>query len=190
MGPTGELLAPLGVLEYKEAVQVYAEQAKALAEGGADLIWIETMSDLQEARAAIEGAQKVTDLPLFCSLTFQYRRQQARTMMGVAPLEAAQTLWPLGLTAIGANCGEGLEVIFPVLHEMRSVLPEAPLIAKPNAGIPRLDKDQTVYDLAPQEMAARVSQLSESGAQIVGGCCGNTPHHIAAMAEVLHQMRL
>jgi 5-methyltetrahydrofolate--homocysteine methyltransferase len=189
IGPTGELLAPFGTLGFEEAVQVYAEQAKALAEGGVDLIWIETMSDLQEAQAAIEGAHRAADLPVFCSLTFQYKKHQARTMMGVSPLQAAETLWPLGLMAIGANCGEGLEVIFPVLREMRAALPKAALIAKPNAGIPRLDGDRTVYDLTPMEMGGYVPQLIDSGAQIIGGCCGNTPDHIAAMAVVMDQRR-
>ena len=143
IGPTGELMAPYGSLSYEEAVEVFAEQAGALAAGGVDLIWIETMSDLNEAKAAVEGARRVTDLCLFCSLSFG---SSGRTMMGVTPAAAAQTLWPLGLAAIGANCGEGVDVIEPVLTQMRDALAELggcpPLIAKPNAGLPRLVGDR------------------------------------------------
>lgn len=186
IGPTGELMAPYGLLSYEEAVDVFAGQALALAEGGADLIWIETMTDLNEAKAAVEGAKRVTDLPVFCSLSFG---QGGRTMMGVSPAQVAETLWPLGLTAIGANCGEGIEPVVGALVEMRAALPDAVLIAKPNAGLPRLEADKTVFDLGPQEMSTHVPRLVELGAQVIGGCCGNTPDHIAAIAEAVHRLR-
>jgi 5-methyltetrahydrofolate--homocysteine methyltransferase len=186
MGPTGELLAPYGLLSVEEAVDVFADQALALAEGGADLIWVETMTDLNEARAAVEGAMRVTDLPVFCSLSFG---QGGRTMMGVSPAQAAETLWPLGLTAIGANCGEGIEPVVGALVEMRAALPDAVLIAKPNAGLPHLDAGKTVFDLGPPEMSTHVPHLVELGAQVIGGCCGNTPDHIAAIAQAVHRLR-
>ena len=201
IGPTGELMAPYGLLSYEEAVDVFAQQAGALAAGGVDLIWIETMSDLDEARAAIEGARQVTDLPLFCSLSFG---GSGRTMMGVTPAAAAQALWPryhrLGLAAIGANCGEGVDVIEPVLTQMRDALAEAdvprgagehamagppPLIAKPNAGLPRLVGGETVFDLDPAELAAHIPSFVERGARIVGACCGSSPEHIAAIAAAV-----
>jgi 5-methyltetrahydrofolate--homocysteine methyltransferase len=198
IGPTGELMAPYGLLEYEEAVDVFAQQAAALVAGGVDLIWIETMSDLNEARAAVEGARQATDLPLFCSLSFG---QSGRTMMGVTPKEAAQTLWPLGLAAIGANCGEGVEVMEPVLKQMRAALePDASsgevggrspgarhpvLIAKPNAGLPRLVDGKTVFDLDPAELAAHVPCFIGYGAQIIGACCGSSPEHIAAIAAAV-----
>jgi 5-methyltetrahydrofolate--homocysteine methyltransferase len=185
MGPTGELLAPYGLLSYEETVEVYAEQALALVEGGADLIWVETMTDLNEAQAAVEGARQVTDLPLFCSLSFG---ASGRTMMGVTPAEAAETLWPMGLTAVGANCGEGIEPVVRALTEMRAAVPQAVLIAKPNAGVPRLEDGKTVFDMGPEEMAAHVPHLVELSAQVIGGCCGSTPGHIAAMARAVGEL--
>ncbi len=179
IGPTGELMEPYGDLSYEEAVSAFAQQAGALAQGGVDVIWVETMSDLSEAQAAIEGAKQVTNLPILCSLSFT---TSGRTMMGVRPGQAAQALWPLGLLAIGANCGEGLDVISPVLTEMRATLGTVPLIAKPNAGLPHLEDGQTVFDLGPTEFATRVSQFIQLGAQIIGGCCGSSPQHIAAIA--------
>jgi len=184
IGPTGELLKPYGKLEYADAVEAFRAQAAALVEGGVDLLWIETMSDVKEAQAAIEAVHAVTDRPLFCSLSFGKR---ARTIMGTAPREAAEALWPLGLLAIGANCGEGLEVVFPVLNEMRAALPQAVLIAKPNAGLPRLEQGQTVYDLGPKEFAARAPEFVAAGAQVIGACCGSSPAHIAAVATRLRE---
>lgn len=182
IGPTGELMEPYGDLSYSEAVKVFAQQAGALVAGDVDLIWVETMSDLNEARAAIEGIRQMTDLPIFCSLSFT---KSGRTIMGVRPSQAAETLWPLGLTAIGANCGEGVEIMEPVLTEFRTKLPNAPLIAKPNAGLPRLQNDRTVFDLGPKEFAAHAPHWVAWGAQILGGCCGSSPQHIAALVASL-----
>jgi len=182
IGPSGELMSPMGKLTYELALETFSEQASALMEGGVDLIWVETMSDLVEAHAAVAGTRQVTDLPIFCSLSFG---KKARTMMGVSPRQAAQELWPLGLTAIGANCGEGLEMIPEVLKQMREVLPDAPLIAKPNAGLPRLVQGMTVYDMQLEEFASRMVEFIALGAQVVGGCCGSGPAHIAALSRVV-----
>jgi 5-methyltetrahydrofolate--homocysteine methyltransferase len=185
IGPTGELMEPYGLLDYKGALDVFGQQAQALVDGGIDLIWVETMSDLNEAKAAVEAARTVSDLPVFCSLSFG---ASGRTMMGVTPAQAVETLWPLGLTAIGANCGEGVEVIELVLPKMHAALQELggagsyPLIAKPNAGLPRLVDGETVFDLGPSELAAYLPCFVEWGAQIVGACCGSSPEHIAALA--------
>jgi 5-methyltetrahydrofolate--homocysteine methyltransferase len=192
VGPTGELMAPYGVLSDEEAVEVFAEQAGALVAGGVDAIWIETMSDLNEACAAVKGARQVTDLPVFCSLSFG---SGGRTIMGVTPAQAVQALWPLGLNAIGANCGEGVDVMEPVLNQMRVALDEMastaghvehpPLIAKPNAGLPRLVDGETVFDLGPAALASYVPGLVEWGARIIGACCGSSPDHIAAIAAAV-----
>jgi 5-methyltetrahydrofolate--homocysteine methyltransferase len=188
IGPTGELMAPYGLLSYEEAVDIFAQQARALVEGGVDLIWIETMSDLDEARAAVEGTRQVTDLPIFCSLSFG---RGGRTLMSVTPAQAVETLWPLGLTAIGGNCGHGVEVMEPVLTQMRTALKDVfgskrfPLIAKPNAGLPRLENGATVFDLGPADLAAHVPHFVEWGAQVFGACCGSSPEHVAAIAAVL-----
>jgi len=183
IGPTGELMAPMGVLTYDLALNAFAEQAAALAEGGVQAIWVETMTDLEEARAAVNAALQATTLPVFCSLSFGRR---AKTIMGVSGKKAAETLWPLGLTALGLNCGEGLEMVPEVLSQMRAAAPDAVLIAKPNAGMPRLSAGQTVYDLSPQDFALRMENFVEQGAQIVGSCCGSSPAFIKALSEKLH----
>ena len=182
MGPTGELMAPYGTLDYQEAVRIFGGQAQTLAASGADLIWIETMSDLDEARAAIEGVRQATDLPVFCSLSFT---RGGRTIMGVTPTQAAEALWPLGLAAIGINCGEGIEIVTPVLTAMRTALPDAVLIAKPNAGLPHLENGETVFDLGPEAFARHVPHFVELSAQVIGACCGSSPAHIAAIAAAL-----
>jgi 5-methyltetrahydrofolate--homocysteine methyltransferase len=181
IGPSGELMQPMGPLTYEAALQAFAEQASALAEGGVDLLWVETMTDLSEAKAAVAGARQVTDLPVFCSLSFG---RKARTMMGVSAKQAAQELWLLGLDAIGANCGEGLEMIPEVLRQMREVLPDAPLIVKPNAGLPKLVAGETTYDLTPADFANQMKEFVTSGAQIIGSCCGSSPAYIAALKNM------
>jgi 5-methyltetrahydrofolate--homocysteine methyltransferase len=181
IGPTGELMKPLGPLTFDQAVETFAEQAQALAEGGVDAIWIETMTDLQEAKAAVQAVRQATNLPVFCSLSFG---KKARTMMGVTPKQAAQELWPLGLAAIGANCGEGLEMIPEVLRQMHEAVPEAVLIAKPNAGLPKMVNGQTIYDLAPADFAGRMSDFIRQGAQVVGACCGSNPTYIQELRKV------
>jgi 5-methyltetrahydrofolate--homocysteine methyltransferase len=182
MGPTGELMKPLGTLSYVVALEAFAEQAEALAEGGVDAILVETMSDLNEAKAAIVGAKQATDLPILCTLSFDTQRH---TMMGVSPRRAAKEMWPLGLVAIGGNCGKTLDDMEEVLRQMGKAVPEATLMAKPNAGLPRLVDGQAVYDIAPQVMAEYALRYAELGAKIIGGCCGSTPAHIQAMAAAL-----
>ena len=185
MGPTGELLEPLGPLTYAQAVEAYAEQARYLAEGGVDCLWIETMSDLNEALAAVEGVQQATSLPLICTMSFDTR---GRTMMGVRPAQAAAQLGERGLAAIGGNCGASLDDMLQVVREMAATLPGQPLVAKPNAGLPQLVDGVTVYRTTPEEMARYAVQFVQAGARIVGGCCGSTPAHIAAIAKAVNQM--
>jgi 5-methyltetrahydrofolate--homocysteine methyltransferase len=184
IGPSGELMAPYGPLNYEDAADAFAQQARALAEGGIDLIWIETMSDLNEAQAAIEGTKRVIDLPVFCSLSFG---RGGRTIMGTTPTQVAEKLWPLGLTAIGGNCGEGVEVMTPVLTEMRAAFEDAVLIAKPNAGLPHLENGKTVFDLGPEDMATHARHFLRLCAQVIGACCGSSPEHIAAIAKALRR---
>lgn len=182
MGPTGELLAPLGVTTYQEARDAFAEQAAALVKGGVDLLWIETMSALEEVKAAVEGARSVTGLPIAATLSFDTK---GHTMMGVSPAKAINELKGLGLVGIGANCGSGLDEMFPVIERMHQAAPEVRLIAKANAGIPKYIKGELVYDGTPALMADYACQARDLGATFIGGCCGSTPDHIQAMATAL-----
>jgi methionine synthase I (cobalamin-dependent) len=184
IGPTGEMMAPLGPLTYEAAVELFAEQAQALAAGGVDCIYIETMSDLNEAKAAVEGARQGCDIPIFCTFSFD---THGRTSMGVSPAQAAQAMAALGVPAIGANCGHAPEEVLDFLPQMRQAAPEAYLIAKPNAGVPRMVKRQVVYDATPEGMAKLARRYVELGARIVGACCGSSPEHIAAIAAALHE---
>jgi len=182
IGPTGELMVPLGPLTYEAAVELFAEQAQALAAGGADCIYIETMSDLNEAKAAIEGARQGCDLPVFCTFSFD---THGHTSMGVSPAQAAQAMAELGVPVTGANCGHAPEEVLDFLPQMRQAASDAYLIAKPNAGLPRLVKRQVVYDATPQRMAELAHRYVELGARIVGACCGSSPAHIAAIREAV-----
>jgi methionine synthase I (cobalamin-dependent) len=183
IGPTGRLLEPLGDLSYDDAVNAFAEQAAGLVEGGVDAIIIETMSDLGEAKAAVEGVKQVTTLPILASMSFDTR---GRTMMGVKPAVAARELWSLGVTAIGANCGRTLSETLAAVTEMRQAVPEAVLIAKPNAGLPHLSDGESVFDVTPEVMAEYALKFAGLGVKIMGGCCGSNPTHIQAIARALH----
>ena len=182
LGPTGELMAPMGTLTFEAAVEAFAEQAAALAEGGVDLLWVETMSDLDEVRAAVEGAHAATSLPVAATMTFD---THGHTMMGVSPLKAVTVLQELNLIALGANCGNGPGEIEAVIETMRGINPNVPLIAKANAGIPKMVGTQIVYDGTPEVMAAYAVRVRDLGARLIGGCCGSTPAHIRAMAQAL-----
>jgi methionine synthase I (cobalamin-dependent) len=182
IGPTGEFFAPLGKLTAQQAREAFAEQARGLKDGGADLLVIETMSDLQEVEAAVEGARQATDLPLVCTMTFQ---QKLHTIMGVSPSQAAVTLAGWGVAALGANCGTGPQEVEQVLAQMKETVPQAVLVAKPNAGVPRLVKGRTEFDATPELMAEYSERIERLGVTIIGACCGSTPQHIAAMARAL-----
>ena len=183
IGPSGELLSPLGKLLFTEAVTGFAEQARALIEGGADIIWIETMADLEEVRAAVEGTRKASaGIPVIATLTFD---THGRTMMGVKPETAAAALSEWGIAAFGGNCGNGPDEMLAVIGKMRAAVPGAILVAKSNAGAPELVNGATVYRAAPATMAEAARQLRAAGARIIGGCCGTMPTHIAAMARAL-----
>ena len=185
MGPTGQLMAPLGPLSAGEVAAAYEEQATGLAAGGADLLLVETMSDLGEARAAIQGVRRVTGLPLFCTFSFD---SHGRSMMGVRPKQVAREFGPL-LTGIGANCGRDPAEYVGFLEEMRQAAPKAFLWAKPNAGLPHIGQGgEVIYDAEPALLAELARHLVIAGAQVVGGCCGTTPAHIAAMAATLRSL--
>ncbi|MCP4422870.1 MAG: betaine--homocysteine S-methyltransferase [Chloroflexi bacterium] len=180
MGPTGELFAPMGTMMFEEAKAAFAEQAAALDAGGADILWVETMSDLEEVRAAVEGAKSVSNLPIAATMTFD---THGHTMMGVSPAQALETLRSFGLAALGANCGNGPDEIEEVIQTMRALSPDTILIAKANAGIPHWIDEELVYDGTPEVMADYTKRVYGMGAQLIGGCCGSSPAHIKAMAK-------
>ena len=181
MGPTGQLLGPRSKVTVEQIAEAFAQQAEGLAAGGADFLVIETMSDLDEAQAAVAGARLATNLPIFCTFSFD---THGRTMMGVKPEQAAQALGPL-VQGIGANCGHDPAEYEGLIRAMHQAQPEAILWAKPNAGMPRLVGEETVYDATPEYMAEIALGLRQAGAQVIGGCCGTTPAHIAAIAAVV-----
>ena len=183
MGPTGRLVEPYGLLTREACVAAYAEQARALAEGGVDLLVLETFFALEEALWAIEGVQGVTDLPLVMSFSFD---QGTHTMMGLSPADAVAAVAPLGVAALGANCGRSLHDTDAIVTEfLAAAAPTMPVWIKPNAGVPRIVGDTVVYDADPELLAEHVRSYADRGARIVGGCCGSTPEHIAAIARAL-----
>lgn len=183
IGPSGAIMAPTGTLDYDDAVDLFAEQAEALIAGGVDLIWIETMSDLTEIKAAIQGVRRVAPgIPLIATMTFDTR---GRTMMGVTPEQAVIALDAWGADAVGGNCGNGPDEIVTVIERMRAVAPNVRLVAKSNAGMPELVDMRAVYKSEPAEMARQALLMREAGASIIGGCCGSTPEHLRAIAALV-----
>jgi len=180
MGPVGALIKPYGPLEADDVRATFAEQAKALADGGVDLLLIETMFSFEETTAAFEGAKSATDLPIVVS--FSYDRG-TRTMMGVKPKDVMKRYTEMGATLVGANCGNTLANMELVVKEYAATVPNFPMWVKPNAGVPHMDieTEQGVYDMGPEDMATYAKKYVELGARVVGGCCGNTPEHIAAI---------
>lgn len=184
MGPVGALIKPYGPLEAQDVKATFAEQAKALAEGGVDLLLIETMFSFEETTAAFEGARSVTDLPIVVS--FSYDRG-TRTMMGVKPKDVIKRYSEMGAALVGANCGTTLANMEAVVKEYAATVPDFPLWVKPNAGVPHMDieTEQGVYDMGPEDMAMYAKKYVGLGAKVVGGCCGNTPEHIAAIVKAV-----
>ena len=185
IGPTGLLIKPYGPLTVDEATASFAEQAQALAEGGVDLLVIETMFAFEEADAAFMGVRSVTDLPIVVS--FSYDRG-VRTMMGVKPADMFKHYKEMGAVMIGANCGTSLENMEKVQQEYAATDSGFPLWAKPNAGLPRLVDGVTTFDVSPQQMAEYAIKYVALGAHVVGGCCGNMPEHIAAIAKAVKEI--
>jgi methionine synthase I (cobalamin-dependent) len=183
MGPTGELMEPLGPLTLDEARAAFAEQAAGLAAGGVDFFLVETMSSLDEVQAAVEGARAASDLPVVVTMTFD---TNYRTMMGVTPAQAVRTLYGWGVTVIGANCGNGPAEIERIMFEMTQARPDgAVLMAQSNAGLPRWTDGDISYDGTPDVMADYAQRMRALGVQVIGACCGSTPEHLAAMRHAL-----
>ena len=186
IGPLGQMLKPLGTLEYKDAEIYYSNQATALTSAGADLIVIETQFDMNEAKAAINGVKSSSNEALVCSFSFE---RGTKTMMGVSPSSFAKEVEDFELSAIGINCGKSLNDNFLALQELASTT-EKPIWFKPNAGLPHLDASGApTYNITPNQMAEKVGIWIEIGCRIIGGCCGTTPDHLKVIAEAVKTLR-
>jgi 5-methyltetrahydrofolate--homocysteine methyltransferase len=181
MGPTGELFEPMGLLNHENTVAIFSEQAQALAEGGAEIIWIETMSSLEEVAAAAEAA-RTTGLPVCATLTFDTAR---RSMMGVTPADYAKFAAEIGLDMAGSNCGVGPAELMDSTQGLIAAGIEIPVVAKGNCGIPQYVDGAIHFHGSPELMAQYALYARDAGATIIGGCCGTTPEHVAAMVSAL-----
>lgn len=180
LGPIGQLIKPYGQLEFDEAKDAYADQARSITNAGADLLVIETQFDLVEIKAAILGVRSVSDLPLVVSLSYDRGK---RTMMGVSPSQAGKELDALPVDILGINCGRSLDENLQNLVELRQITSK-PIWFKPNAGLPHLDaQGKTIYDVTPEIMGNLVPSWLDAGAQIVGGCCGTSPEHLGIITR-------
>jgi 5-methyltetrahydrofolate--homocysteine methyltransferase len=185
LGPTGQLAEPFGPLTRETAVAAFSKQAQGLVEGGVDLLVLETFFALDEALWAVEGVRAVTALPLVVSFSFD---QGTRTMMGLSPADVVAAVNPLGVAAVGANCGRSLDDTATLVSEFIDAGPSVPLWIKPNAGVPKMVRDAVVYPEDPASFSTRVGEFAARGARIVGGCCGSTPEHLAALRGMLNPL--
>ena len=183
---TGRQLKPMGTMDFEELVDIYKEQLGYIVSAGVDVIIVETMTSLQETRAALIAARESCDIPVLCSLTFE---DNARTLFGTDGMTAVSVLESLGASAVGTNCSVGPDKMVNVISSMAE-LADIPIIAKPNAGMPSLDAEgNTVYSVGPDEFAEQMIPLVKAGASVIGGCCGTTPEHIRALYEATKDMK-
>ncbi|MGI9605289.1 MAG: betaine--homocysteine S-methyltransferase [Acidimicrobiales bacterium] len=182
IGPSGELLEPLGAMTPDGARAAFAAQAAGLVAGGADVLWVETMSSLDEVDAAVRGIREVTDVPIAVTMSFD---TASRTMMGVTGQQAAEHLVELGVAALGANCGNNVADTERAAKQLVASAGSTPVIVKANAGIPVFEGDALTYSGSPEVMGAHVARMVELGVQIIGGCCGTSTEHLGYMRQVL-----
>lgn len=185
MGPTGKLLEPLGNLTFDEAYSAFAQAAVIAEKNGADIILIETMSDTNEAKAAVLAAKENTSLPVFCTMTFD---ENGKTLTGADPLIMSAILEGIGADCIGINCGYGPDVISGIAKELQEAA-SIPVMIQPNAGLPAIENGKTVYMVSAEEFARQMYDIAKSGVSILGGCCGTTPEHIAQMIKLCHDIK-
>ena len=181
VGPSGELMEPMGTLTLDSAKEIFAAQIKALADGGVDAILIETMSDLAEVEAAVNAAKEVApNLPIIATMSFD---TNLRTMMGVKPTLAVTYLASLGVRIIGANCGRGIDEMRLIANELVAARPEGVfIITQSNSGLPKLVGDTFIYEGTPDEMGKYAIEMKGIGVNVIGSCCGSTPAHTAAIS--------
>lgn len=183
VGPTGALLEPMGELSFQAAYDLFAEQVDAIVSAGCDLILIETMADLREAKAALLAAKEHSNLPVLVTMTFG---EDGRTFLGTPPEVAAEVLSSMGAAAVGLNCSLGPRELLPVARAM-AARNRCALMVQPNAGLPHVEDGKTVYDVSPDEFAAAMAEMMDAGATVVGGCCGTSPVYIEKLAELVGQ---
>lgn len=188
VGPTGKILM-MGDVNEEELYEAFKEQVKGLEAGGADAIMIETMTDLDEARIAVQAARENTGCEVFCTMTFEKTVQgEFRSMMGVTPTEMVNTLIDAGAELIGANCGNGIADMIGIVEEIRSINSEIPVLVHANAGMPHYHDGKTVFPETPEEMSLLVPKIIAAGANIIGGCCGTTPDHICRVRDEVDKL--
>lgn len=187
VGSTG-LLLTLDSVPESEILEAYMEQVRGLTDGGADLIAVETMTDVEEACLAVRAAKAVCSLPVVATMTFEPGKRGYRTVMGTDIATAARRLEEAGADATGSNCGTGIDDMVAIIREMRAHT-RLPLLAEPNAGLPQMEEGKVVYKESPEYMGARIPDLLRAGAMLIGGCCGTTVAHIKVFRQVLDSWR-
>ncbi len=189
VGPTGEFIEPYGDMTEAEMEEVFSEQIAAMLDAGLGAICVETMTAIEEAACAIRAAKKLdSNVDVICTMTFDPAPEGYKTMMGVAPERAANELGEAGADIVGSNCGNGIEQMIEIAAAFKKHT-NTPILIHANAGVPELVDGKTVFRQSPSDMAGKVKELVDAGAAIIGGCCGTTPEHIAAMKEVIDGLR-
>lgn len=184
IGPTGEFFQPLGTMTEEDAYNGFKTQAVAMQAGGADAVFVETMTVLEEIALAVRAVKENTSLPVVATMTFDERKGKYRTMMGVSPEMAVQALQEAGADVVGTNCGTGPELTVSVLRIMRTVT-DGYLAGKPNAGLPKVVDGKNVYPMTPQEMVEQIKPMLDLNVNIIGGCCGTTPEFLKLIAQMV-----
>lgn len=188
VGPTGKILM-MGDVSEEQLYDAFKEQVCALERGGADAVCIETMSAIDEAGLAVRAAREHTNLEVICTFTFERTIDgQYRTMMGVGPSQMAEAMTAAGAHIIGTNCGNGVDRMVDIVREIRAAAPALAILVHANAGAPRIEGTRTVFPDTPDHMAAAVTDLVNAGAGVIGGCCGTTPTHIAALVKAVRAL--
>ncbi len=187
VGPTGELMEPYGLLTESDLIKSFSEQIKVLSETGVDLIFIETMIDVNEAASAVKAAKESCDLPIFASVSFNPDRNGFRTVMGNSPEQAVEILQEVGADVVGSNCGGVLAEMMPNLVRQMKKAGAKLIVVEPNAGMPTIINGKTVFPQQPQDMAKSFPEIVDAGANAVGGCCGATSEHIRLIVKTVRE---
>lgn len=187
IGPTGDILEPLGSRSLQEARDIFREQAKALADGGVDVIIVETMMAVEEAEIAVRAVREATSLPVVATMTFEMGKAGLRTPWGVTVDTAVERLTGAGAHVIGSNCGNGFDDMIAAIKEMARITP-LPLVAQPNAGVPQWKDGTSVYKETPDAVRPKAQELLDLGVAILGGCCGTNPGHIRMMRQLIDNL--